>query len=179
MRNQLRVNQSFGDKLAVFFLFCGVLAGTVWVNLREPEPELSFRLLVSVAAFQSGKKAFASLLLKRLFWLGFLWMLGLSKLALSGICLFFFCSGISLSLVLAELTMQYGVYALLFFLAMVLPQCFFYLPVLSVLTNWALKGTETLHLSGMLVLFFLTLAGAAAEAYGNPQLLEWLGTWMC
>lgn len=178
MRNQLRFDRSFVDKLAVFFLFSGILTGTVWVNLKEPNPVFSFPLLVSVSAVQTGGEVFLSFLFKRLFLLGFLWMLGLSKLALPGIFLFFFWSGVSMSFVLAELTLQCGLSGLFLFLVTMLPQQFFYVPVFLVLSSWALKGNETFHLPGMTVLFFLTLMGAAAEAYGNPRFLQWVTAWL-
>lgn len=174
MRNLLRWNRSFPDKLAVFFLFLGIAAGTVWVNLEKPEQMVSVPLLASVFFSGTGGVPFLSLLLKRLCWLGLLWLLGLSKLAFSGICLFFFWSGISLSLLVAGLTIQYGIVGLLLFCLLLFPQICFYFPVFVILSGWALKGNETLHISGMLVLALLTAAGAAAESYGNPRFLGWI-----
>lgn len=166
MRNQFRNTLLFTDRLAAVFFFCGILAGCVWVHTGNGEA-----LFLGTPSFflkQTTGEALLSLMRSRILLLFGLWILGLSLLAVPGICLFFCWSGFSMAAVLAGFTAKWGAKALFLFLFSLFPHLFLYLPILFVLSSWAFGKRKKLHLSGFLILLIATVLGAVLEGLVNP-----------
>lgn len=169
MKNQILLHKPSVSDFAAFCFFAGILLGTVWANLEGGED--NFQVMSFFFRYGSaGGEVLAGLILKRWLLAGVLWLTGMSLLAVPGILIFLVWAGFSMAFLISGLTVQSGVAGLALFAASVIPQIFLYLPVIAVLSSWALNRCQKLHLAGFLVLLVLTAAGAAAEAYLNPAL---------
>lgn len=161
---------------AVCFFFLGIFLGTFAFLLTDGDGADS--VLPDIPRLASGGEVLPQLLFSRCLLAGFLWLLGISMLALPGTLLFLVWCGCSMAVVVASLTKQQGVRGLPLFLACVFPQVICYLPVMLVFVRWGFQRVKRLHLGGFLVLLLLVSLGAVLEAWVSPKLVLWVSGWL-
>ena len=167
---------SHGEYAALCF-FAGILIGSLWLPLSGAscseliQPELATVLPEKLSTLPGGP-TLGNLLLKRLLFAGFLWLLGMSLVAAAGMSLFLFWCGCSMALFIAALTVQRGCIGLPLFVLLQFPQMLCYLPAVLVLVGWGFGKPKKLHLAGFLVLLFLMAVGAILEVWVCPRLLS-------
>ena len=178
MRNQMLFRRLSISDFAVFCFFAGILFGTAWVNLEGMEGTSGIESLLLPGYRGTGAEALSALIMKRCLFISVLWLTGISLLAVPGILFFFAWAGFSMAFLISGLTVQSGVAGLLLFVASVIPQIFFYIPVIAIVSGWAMGSSQKLHLAGFLVLLGMTAAGAAAENYISPVLFSIVSWWI-
>ena len=154
---------------AVFCFFAGIFLGT-FSFLLSGEEEAVF-VWTDASGWAAGLSGLSQLLWKRCLLAGFLWILGISLMAVPGMSLFLVWCGFSMAVVIAFLTKQKGVRGLPLFLSYVFPQIFCYLPAVLVFVRWGFQRIKRLHLAGFLVLLLLMALGALLEAWVSPRVV--------
>lgn len=164
--------------LAVLCFFCGILAGTCWVNRMNPGVQEQISTFGQAYLTNEGGPThltdgqFGLLLIRRAALAVCLWLAGMSPVAIPALCLASVSIGFSMSFLISCMTVQAGGGGLILFLASIFPQCLFFLPVGVVLVIWALADEKKLHGGGFAVLMILTAVGTASELWLNPWLLK-------
>lgn len=165
------------DYLLLCFLG-GVAAGTVTANL------LSGELQSQIGYFDgwfSGGKILTGAQKVQMYWyvlrqreIEFLmaWFLTLTVFSRPGFCCLAAWTGGISAVTISIFTGQFGMLGAAAYVATIMPQYLFYLPVWLILAGWAQKSEKKLRLLGLVVLILVTAVGAAAEVYVNPYLLR-------
>lgn len=170
---RLRVSPSV---ITAFCFFAGTIAGTVWVGLMTPEIQEQLGGLGQAQFRRAGigvpeMGQFLHVLIQREMEAGFLWLIGMTAFSVIGIFLAALYGGISMSVIISLMTRQAGLMGLPLYLLSVVPQVFFYLPVIGVLLFWGLDPWKKTHVAGYLVLAVFVALGAFAETFLNPYCL--------
>ncbi|MCI7262138.1 MAG: stage II sporulation protein M [Otoolea sp.] len=160
---------------AVFCFFLGIFLGTFSFLLTGGENTVFSWLEPS--GWSPGLSGLSQLLWKRCLLAGFLWLLGISLMAVPGMALFLIWCGFSMAVVIASLTRQQGIRGLPLFLAYVFPQIICYLPAVLVFVRWGFQRIKRPHLAGFLVLLLLMVLGAMLEAWVSPEVVLWISDW--
>lgn len=174
MKGGLRI--SYQDRLLLCFLG-GILGGTIIANLLSSELQSQIgyfdALLLSGAALSDvdQRRLWGYVTRQRLLETAGVWLVSLTTFASLGCCMLAVLAGAVASVTISVITVQKGLFGILFYLASILPQWLFYIPVFLVLALWAEKNSRVIRIRALLILLFLVLVGAAAEVYINPYII--------
>lgn len=169
--------RSYVSMMLVFCFFVGIIAGTFWINIMTEE--IQEQLGAFGQAWTSGrtKVTLPSLvhiwpvLLKREMAAGFMWLVGMTLFAIPGFLAAAIFGGFSMAAIISLMTLQEGVWGLPVYILSVLPQAFFYVPVIAVLIFWGMDTQKKTHLAGFVVLSFAVAGGVFAELFLNPYIV--------
>lgn len=160
-------------------LFCflgGVIVGTVIANLLSSE--LRSQVGYFDALFLSGgvlnaaerKRLWIYVLRQRLLEVTGAWLVSLTTFASAGFQCLIALAGAGVGITVSVITLQKGMLGLPFYLATILPQWLFYIPVWLVLARWAGEDSRFIRWKAMVVLLALILLGTMSEVAINPFL---------
>lgn len=169
MKRRMSAHGGFPLHPAVFFLCLGILAGTMWANGMGNSDWQEWAALYGRT---NGEDQYVRLFLGRAAQAGFVWLLGMSLAAVPGFCLLALGTGFSMAFILSCMTVQNGLMGLPLFLASLFPHFLFYIPVGAILTSWGLWSAPRPRIAGFCVLLLIIAAGAGAEAFVNPWIME-------
>lgn len=165
-----------GNRFIVCF-FVGLLAGTAAANLLyAPLSEQAGYYLNLLSHHEELRKAqqlalFGDICRQRVIEVVIAWLIGLTIYAVPCFCVLSAGFGLSVGVVLSVMTGQKGIMGLPFFLASVMPQALFYVPVWCLLLTWGLKRNGRLRIPALLLVAAFVAAGSACEVWLNPYFL--------
>lgn len=169
----------YGDCLVICFAF-GALAGTAVILMTgsEVREEMGYFGLLFASGLEnragSDRDLFFYICRQRLIEGGLAWLISLTVFAAPCFCLMAAGCGFSMGMILAVTTCQKGIMGLPYYLATMLPQYLFYVPVWCILAMWAGDKRGKVRIFAFMGLVLLLLAGACSEAFLNPLLLKTL-----
>lgn len=157
-----------------FFLLSGAAAGTLFCNRMDAGMKEAFGTLgqsfLSAAVLKKMDFGglFFAVLRKRLPWLFFAFLVSqtaVKELLFSAMAAYL---GFSSAVTVCALTMDFGVLGIIKYLALLCPQCAFYIPVMYVLTVWMPGKNLPLRPRPAAALTALVFLGITAESLVNP-----------
>lgn len=176
MKKKNRISITYQDLLLLFFI-AGVLGGTITANLLSEELKRQIgyfdTLFLSEQALSMTQKQqmWLFVLRQRCMELLGAWLLSLTVFSAVGFCGAAALVGGSVGVVLSVITVQKGLWGLLFYLGTILPQALFYVPIGLILASWAGEEKHPIRIPAILLLSLLLVVGTAAEAFVSPAVV--------
>lgn len=177
MKKKNRISITYQDLLLLFFI-AGVLGGTITANLLSEELKRQIgyfdTLFLSEQALSMTQKQqmWLFVLRQRCMELLGAWLLSLTVFSAVGFCGAAALVGGSVGVVLSVITVQKGLWGLLFYLGTILPQALFYIPIGLILASWAGEEKHPIRIPAILLLSLLLVVGTAAEAFVSPAVVS-------
>ncbi len=179
----MRVWKNRGDSLRLglfLFLISGVVAGSLFCNGMSDAMKVELRAAevgqlvpTAVAGLDLGR-FFVRVLWKRLGQLGALLLISMTPIA-TVLKLFLVAgAGFSLAVTVCTITMEQGLWGMVYYLVLLFPQGLCYLAVGYVVLWWMVVEDKRLTVWSGALLTAFTVIGVLAESFLNPHLAAWL-----
>lgn len=168
-----------GDGGSRFLLcfFVGILAGTAAANLLHASLSEQAGYYLNLLSHHEELNRtqqlalFGDICRQRVIEVMIAWLIGLTVYAVPCFCVLSAGFGLSVGVVLSVMTGQKGIMGLPFFLASVMPQALFYVPVWCLLLLWGIRRNGRLRIPALLLVLAFVAAGSACEVWLNPYFL--------
>lgn len=180
MRFRFRPAGEGGNRF-LFCFFAGLLAGTAAANLLYPSFHEQAGYYLNLLSHPPGlgkqeqMALFWAICRQRVIEVVIAWLIGLTVYSIPCFCLICGGFGLSVGVVISLMTGQKGIMGLPFFVASVMPQVLFYVPVWCLLLLWGLKRNGRLRFLALFLLLIFVAAGSACEVWLNPWFLGLMG----
>lgn len=158
----------------ILFLFViGITGGTIYGNLVGKE--MLFAGLSLSSVFQADKKIlFNTVFGQRMAETAILWLAGMTEISVVLVLLLVMGYGFLSGLLLTVCVVQKGVFGILLFWGMMLPQHLIYVPVWYQMSLWGYQKNHSSRWLGMISAVLMVFAGSLIESCLNPIVLGFL-----
>lgn len=160
-----------------FFLIFGAVVGSLFCNGMSAEMKQELCVTESdlvnrtALAGMDFFELFFGILPSRFWQLSILLLISMTSFSACFLMIAAGYSGFSLAVMISSITMRARFLGIWHFLLTIVPQCFFYLPVIYVLFWWMPFRGQRMTVLSMVILYGCVFAGVCLEAYVNPWLL--------